>query len=383
MNLTDETDFQNTSIIFLHQTKIKTQIIYSITLLFLVIAVLTLPFIYTTVSVKGNGSMQSNIEKAELLVPVSGRITSINLTDNKNVKKGQLLLNIDPTLPEKQNMILSNRTNELKGLLNDALLVLKLVDLSNAGEPALQTGLYSANWQQYKEQNQNAINAKEQAYKVYSRYEILFNKKVVTQVEYEQYKFNYEQACSDLKLVAKRYKTQWQTESNQYRKEIKDLENQHVQVSEQEKLYKLTARISGTIQNLAGLQVGSFVSTGQKIAEISPDSALLAVSYIKPSDIGLIKKGQQVRFQIDAFNYNQWGLLSGKVEDISDDILLINQSPYFKVKCKLEKGYLQLKNGYKGHVKKGMTFGARFTITKRSLYQLLYDKVDDWLNPSS
>lgn len=382
MAVEKEADLQHNVLVFLHQTKVSTQIIYSVTLLALVIALSALPFIYTTVSVKGSGSLQSNIEKNELLAPVSGKITRINLTDNKKIKRGDLLLSIDPALQEKQGMILSSRTNELSDLLNDAALVLKTVDLSGAGLPALHTGLYAASWQQFLEQTQNAINAKAQAYKIYIRYETLFNKKVVTQAEYEQYKFNYDQAVSDFNLVARKYKTQWQTEANQYRKELKDLDNQKVQLTEQQKLYQLTARIDGTIQGLSGLQVGSFVSAGQKIGEVSPDSALLAINYIKPSDIGLIRKGQEARFQIDAFNYNQWGLLTGVVTDISDDIVMINQNPYFKVKCKLNKNYLQLKNGYKGEVKKGMSFSARFTITRRSLYQLLYDQVDDWLNPN-
>jgi len=381
MPLTEDANFEDNSIIFLHHTKVRTQIIYSATIIFILVALAALPFIYTTVSVKGNGSLQSNIERAELLAPVAGKITLINLTDNKKIKKGQLLLNIDPTIPETQNVILNNRSSELKDLLNDALLLLKMVDLSNAGQPALQTGLYAASWQQYAEQIQNALNAREQAYKIYKRYEILYSKKVVTEAEYEQYKFSYDQALSDFNLVAKKYKTQWQTESNQYRKELKDLDGQKIQLTEQEKLYHLNAGVSGTVQNLSGLQLGSFITANQKIGEISPDSALLAICYIKPADIGLIKAGQTVRFQIDAFNYNQWGLLAGVVADISDDIILINQSPYFKVKCKLDKDYLKLKNGYKGQVKKGMTFNAHFTIAERNLYQLLYDKVDDWLNP--
>ncbi|MBB6236084.1 HlyD family secretion protein [Pedobacter sp. AK013] len=382
MPFTEDADFEDNSIIFLHHTKVRTQIIYSATILFILVAFAALPFIYTTVSVKGNGSLQSNIERAELLAPVAGKITLINLTDNKKIKKGQLLLNIDPTIPQTQSVMVRNRSGELRDLLNDALLLLKQADLSNAGQPALQTGLYAASWQQYAEQIQNAINAREQTYKIFKRYEVLFGKKVVTEAEYEQYKFNYDQALSDFKMVAKKYKTQWQTEASQYRKELRDLSSQKIELNEQEKLYHLTARISGTVQNLSGLQLGSFIAANQKIGEISPDSALLAICYVKPADIGLIKAGQTVRFQVDAFNYNQWGLLAGVVTDISDDIILINQSPYFKVKCKLDQDYLKLKNGYKGLVKKGMTFNAHFTIAERNLYQLLYDKVDDWLNPN-
>ena len=32
---------------------------------------------------------------------------------------------------------------------------------------------------------------------------------------------------------------------------------------------------------------------------------------------------------------------------------------------------------------KGMTLNARFLLTERTLFDLLYDKVDDWLNPSN
>ncbi|WP_235972715.1 HlyD family secretion protein [Pedobacter ghigonis] len=382
MPFIEDANFEDNTLVFLHQTKLSTQVIYVVTMLAVIVAFAVLPFIYTTVSVNGSGSLQSNIERTELLSPVAGKITLINLVDNKKIKKGQVLLNIDPTIPQTQNTILNTRLRELKDLLNDALSLLHEAKLSNAGQPALQTGLYAASWQQYTEQLQNAINAREQAAKIYKRYEILYGKKVVTEAEYEQYKFNYEQALSDFKLVAKKYITQWQTESNQYRKELKDLENQKIQVMEQEKMYHLTARVSGTVQNLSGLQLGSFIAANQKIGEISPDSALLAVCYIKPADIGLIKTRQTVRFQIDAFNYNQWGLLSGVVTDIADDIVLLNQIPYFKVKCKLNRDYLKLKNGYKGQVKKGMTFNAHFAIAERNLYQLLYDKVDDWLNPN-
>ena len=89
-----------------------------------------------------------------------------------------------------------------------------------------------------------------------------------------------------------------------------------------------------------------------------------------------------VHLQIDAYNYNQWGLASGKVIEISNDILIMNDQPIFKVKCSLDQSFLSLKNGYKGNLKKGMTSQVRFIVTKRSLYQLLYDKMDDWINPT-
>ncbi|MNK38451.1 Hemolysin secretion protein D, chromosomal [compost metagenome] len=377
----NDQQLQSSAIVFLYQTRVFSQVIYTTTLLAILTLFTSLPFIYTTVSVKSSGLMQSNVEKIELYAPVSGKITSINLTDNQKASKGTLLLSIDQTSPQQQGDILGKRKQELTAWLADAQKATQYLAYRTADCP-LATNLYLASWQQFKEQQSTAFNAHQQALKIFERYQTLYQKKVVTLSEYEQYKFDVDQRASELQLVAKRYQTQWQTEAKQYQQELSELNKQQVQLKEQQALYQLSSPITGFIQNPTGLQVGSFVHANQKLCEISPDSSLIAFCYVKPADIGLIKQGQTVRLQIDAFNYNQWGMLTGKVIDISEDIIQENQTMYFKVKCKLDKNYLQLKNGYKGHVKKGMTLTANFTITKRSLFQLLYDKVDDWMNPS-
>ena len=39
-------------------------------------------------------------------------------------------------------------------------------------------------------------------------------------------------------------------------------------------------------------------------------------------------------------------------------------------------------NSYKGKIGKGMTLTARFYLLDRTLWQLLFDRVDDWFNPN-
>ena len=104
--------------------------------------------------------------------------------------------------------------------------------------------------------------------------------------------------------------------------------------------------------------------------------------YVSPTDIGFIKIGQHVNFQLDAFNYNQWGMSSGEVIDISKDIIIVNEQPVFRVRCSLHNKFLYLKSGYEGSLKKGMTLTGRFQLTNRSLWQLMFDKIDNWLNPA-
>lgn len=108
---------------------------------------------------------------------------------------------------------------------------------------------------------------------------------------------------------------------------------------------------------------------------------MIVECYVTPQDIGFFREDMHVNFQLDAFNYNQWGMASGKVYEISGDIINVNNQAVFKVRCSLETTHLKLKNGYKGELTKGMSLTGRFILTQRTISQLIFDKVDDWLNP--
>lgn len=371
-----------TSIVYRSQISRRTQLIYLVTVVAILLTFVALPFIKTPISIKGSGLLQSSIEKTELTIPVSGRLIRLKLADNQKIKQGDTILVIDASVPKQQSALAQNRVSQINQFLRDISELLGSINNGSAN-PSLQTGQYNASWQQFAQELQNAALAKRQAASTFNRYNELYKNKVLTISEYEKYKFEYDQAKSAYLMVLAKYKTQWQTEANGYRNELRQLNGQEAELDEQKKQYILRAAIDGSVQNITGMQNGAYVFANQKIGEISPDSNLTAFCYIRPADIGLVKKGQEVRFQIDAFNYNQWGLVMGKVTDISDDIIIVNNNePVFKVKCTLAQNYLMLKNGYKGYLKKGMDFTALFKVTNRSLYQLLYDKVDDWVNPN-
>lgn len=372
-----------TSIVYRSQISRSSQLIYQVTVLVVLGVFAALPFIKTPISVKGNGMFQSSLEKTELTIPVNGRLIQYKLSDNKKLTQGDVLLVIDGGLPQQQSALVQNRAGQLNQFLQDIHMLLAFNTLDKTNSPSLQTGQYNASWQQFVQELENAAITKRQAENTFSRYNRLYQNKALTESEYEKYKYEAEQANSAYLMVRTKYKTQWQTEANGFRNELRQLNGQQAELSEQKKQYILRAPVSGSVQNLTGVQNGAYVFANQKIGEISPDASLTAFCYIKPADIGLIKKGQEVRFQIDAYNYNQWGSALGKVVDISDDIIILNgNQPVFKVRCSLDQDHLTLKNGYKGYLKKGMNFTARFTVTSRSLYQLLYDKVDDWINPN-
>jgi len=83
---------------------------------------------------------------------------------------------------------------------------------------------------------------------------------------------------------------------------------------------RLTAPISGMVQQLSVTTVGQVVSSGQSLMTIVPDSAPIEIeAMILNRDIGFVKVGQPVTIKIDAFPFTRYGTLNGTVATISHD----------------------------------------------------------------
>ena len=360
-------------------------IIYTVILSATIIALILLPFIPIQISINSQGVIQSSIERTELFASVSGRIVEVRIKDNQSLAAGDTVLLIDSSLPLQQSKILSRRSEQLKHLLEDVARLVNLIRSQDTSSirPVFITEQYRASWLQFRQEFEECLLNIEQAERNHIRYNTLYENGAITLSENEKFRFELDKAISDQTLLINRWRSQWEMEAGDYRKELSELLSRKAEIEEQNKLFTLVTPVTGSVQSLVGIQKGSYVFANQKIAEISPNTQLIAICYVKPSDIGLIRKGQLVNFQVDAFNYNQWGLISGKVIDISDDIVFLEQGvAVFKVSCVLESDHLKLKNEYKGYLKKGMSFTARFMVAERTLFDLLYDKLDHWLNPN-
>ena len=215
----------------------------------------------------------------------------------------------------------------------------------------------------------------------YNRNKTLFDKGIIASAEYEKHQYELQFAHQALQSLVSQQKASWETQKRDLEERAKNINGSISKIKVEEDNYVVLAPLSGTIENFSGLQVGSFLNASQPIATISATDKLIVESTVSPNDIGLIQKNQKVKFQIDAFNYNQWGLLEGKVIDIDRNITIQGEQAFFKVRCSLDDTELKLPSGYKTNVSKGMTLTSRYIITRRSLFELLFDKVDDWLNP--
>lgn len=369
---------------YLSKLSVKSQIIYSMVVIFIIGALASLPFIYVDITVKSRGILQPVSPRSEIFSPVSGRVVKFDLQENQAVKKGQLLIKVDDEVITNQIQFLTENLNRQALYISDLdkLLTLDSTHLFTWSS-LLKSPLYNKDFSQFQEELTNSWGKIKKIRKDFLRDKKLFEQQVIAELEFDNRKFEYQQVLAGLRLLIKRKRRTWENERSKLAIELSDTRSKIEQLEEERRKYILHAATRGNIHNLIGIKEGSYVYVNQKIAEISPDSTLVVHCFVAPKDIGQIMPGQSARFRVDAFNFHQWGVLTGKVMDISNDVYLMdNQQPVFKVKCSLERDYLALKSGHKGQLRKGMTLQANFQITRRSIYQLMFDKADDWLNPT-
>lgn len=359
---------------------VSSQILYTATLCFLAGLFVSLPFIQVDVSVKSDGMIRANTERQVLKTPVSGIVSEFRIKENNLVQKGDLLVSIDSE--EIEQSLEYNRQRQ--SLLRNYIWDLKSIKrkLSESVEISLSTSLYHSKWLAFEQEKNDLEASVHNIESEYNRQKQLFDKQLISQAELEQQTFQLESEKRRLELLHRSKLNSWQQELDNFEQELKRLQAELTQLKKEKERHSLYAPVDGVIQNVAGISENSMIYVNEKIAEISPNTTLIAELYVSTRDIGLLKKGMQARFQINAFDHNQWGSLYGSISEISNDVTVIQDQPVFLVRCKLDQDFLELPNGYKGNLKKGMTLQGRFIVTERSLFQLLYDNVDDWLNPA-
>jgi len=93
------------------------------------------------------------------------------------------------------------------------------------------------------------------------------------------------------------------------------------------KLQLLTAPVDGVVQQLAVHTVGGVVTPAQQLAVIVPADAVLEVeAMVSNRDIGFIHPGQDAQIKVDTFNFTRYGLVHGRVVSVSPDAI-VHETP--------------------------------------------------------
>jgi multidrug resistance efflux pump len=361
----------------------RSRIIYWIIILTIVIGIAVLPFIYVDVSVQARGYFQSEIERQVVYAPLQGKILHISVRNGNRVLQGDTLLVIDSETIRARQEALIQRITENDASVKDLEKLTKM-DSSDLGrvQTMLVTKRYRADIASIINQHSIQVQRYKKKKAEHERNELLYSQRIIPETDFENSLFLVNSEKANLNQILVYQKSVWQNDLTQRRNEAINLAADLRQCRENLTNRIVLAPVSGEIIQSSDFQNGSVIGPGQKIAEISPEGELVATCFVKPADIGMINEYQQVKIQVDAFNYNEWGMLTATIENISDDMIVENGSQaYFRIKCKPDLPFLSLKNGYKAYIKKGMSLNARIIVIRRSLFNLLSDKADKWFNP--
>lgn len=370
-------DISNTFEVFKARYGKKRYPIYWLLLFFVIGAMVSLPFIPVEISSQARGMVRPRLDNAAIVPVVGGKIERTIIGNNRKVKQGDTLLVVEHDALQAEIDALETNLIEFGDRCHDALVLSEGTEMLDS----LYTEQYQRSCMQYIKQKNTLQVKHEQARREYNRNQIAYKQGAISEVEFLRYKDALESASADLSVLESQQRATWRSESAEWSDQIVSVHSGIEKLVSELRRYVITAPYDGTLMCSYDYREGGFVYAGQSLADLSSDTNLIVECYVSPSDIGYIFEGQNVSLQFDAFDYNQWGLGKALVSEIDPNLRLSDQGTWFVAKCKLLTDTLTLKNGYIVSIKKGMTLTGRFRLTERTLWQLLYDTIDDWMNP--
>ena len=95
-----------------------------------------------------------------------------------------------------------------------------------------------------------------------------------------------------------------------------------IKAEQRTKLLALTAPVDGVVQQLAVHTVGGVVTPAQALLAVVPlDSHLEIEAMVSNRDIGFVHADQQAEIKVDTFSFTRYGLLDGRVLNVSQDAI--------------------------------------------------------------
>ena len=361
---------------FLVSISPESRVIYHLCLLLIAGVLISLPLVRVQVSVTGKGIIRPRQEKANIIPFISGMVEEVYVSEGDYIKMSDPILKLRSFDASRNLQLLKMELtdtdqyiDDLRGLLSDPLTV-----------PVRQK--FRTAWKEYCHHLDYLILMFEKAHREWIRQTGLYKAGLISEKEYDDLTFSRNKANQEKVRFISESKRAWQEDYTAYLDRKRILTTQIQQTEEEIRRSMITAPVSGSLEEFSGIFPGSVLQAGETIGIISPDSKLIGEMYMQSKDIAYLSTGQEVIMQVDAFPSRDWGMVKAEIYEISNDYIWLDQQAVYRVKCRFPKKRLVLKNGYEGELIKGMTFQARCLIAPRSLFQLLTDKADDWLDPA-
>jgi HlyD family secretion protein len=343
--------------------------------LIFITSLVLLPLIRVNVSVSGSGIIRPLQERTQVMSSCTGIVDSVFVSEGDRIQQSAPLLRVR-SLQSGENL------NGLQEELSETLEYSGDLEGLIAGPSYIPVSTkYARERDEYLQRVDYLYLIVNKAEKELSRYENLFREGMISAKEYDDLVFAAEKAREELENYRSRTLNEWQNEYMIMESRLRKLRVQIRNTEEEVRRNTIFAPTGGNLVEFAGIYPGSAIQSGSVVGILSPDTGLIGEFFLSSENIAYIWEGQNVNLHLDAFTAREWGMVTGKVFEISKDFILVNNRPVYRIKCSLNNTDVRLRNGYTVSIRKGMTFRARCMVNKRSLFQLLYDRAEKWLYP--
>lgn len=373
-------------------------------LVFLALLVLLLTgtwFIKYPDIIEGSAILTGDNAPKEIVPKQSGRLTALFVSNNQNVKQGDMIGWVESSASAQEVIDLSKKLQQSVALLGQrdpsAISAVFNGRYKHLGELQAPYQTFITAWQQYNDylvngfyfRRKNMLHSdivalenmkdkttaqsiftqqeNELAKKTFEMNEVLFKEKVISAEEYRQA----QAALLNKQKAAPQMEVNIISHQNQIRDKQKEIDQLDHDIYQQQKIfeqalhtlksnvdqwmrtYTIQAPVDGQIVFVLPIQQNQYIEQGKLLGYVNPsDSKYYAEVRLSQKNFGKVDTGMKVQLRFDAYPYQETGFVSGTLDYISK--VAIDSG--FLGTVRLDKGImtnqnkeLQYKTGLKAH----------------------------------
>ncbi len=178
------------------------------------------------------------------------------------------------------------------------------------------------------------------------------------------------QVAGEIEQTRKDFKLKILSELHDNQEKFHALSQEKIKAESELDAQTLHAPVSGTIQQLVLHTEGGVVTPAQQLMVIVPDDQRLEVeALVANKDIGFVREGQDTEIKVDAFPFTKYGVIEGKLVNVSDDAIADkNLGLVYKARILMQKIHIRIK-GKQVALTPGMTVVAEIKTGQRRLIE--------------
>jgi multidrug resistance efflux pump len=135
------------------------------------------------------------------------------------------------------------------------------------------------------------------------------------------------------------------------------------------------APITGVVTSRE-VKVGDIPDRGKPVVEIAEENSYRFEVEVSNEDVALLREGMPARIKVDAYDYQKYGILAGKVSFVAPDAKAAEGSRIAKYLVKIDLDEYEVGLGdHRGRIKLGMTGQADIVTEQESLLSLLVRRI--------